>query len=97
MENVARIVLGLDAHDIAEEVMHFLDRSGRARVVGTAGDERQLREAVRQLEPDAVLATPNLLRAAGTLNGTALLAIDTHESVEALRGALLSGARGVYL
>ena len=53
MENVARVVLALEAHDVVEEVMHFLDRSGRARVVATASDDRQLAEAVRQLELDA--------------------------------------------
>ena len=42
MENVARVVLALEAHDVVEEVMHFLDRSGRARVVATASDDRQL-------------------------------------------------------
>ncbi len=97
MEEVARIVLGLEAHGVAEEVMHFLDRSGRARVVATATDERQLAEAVRQLEPDAVVASPSLAGAAGNLNGTVLLAVDTHESVQALRGALRAGARGFYL
>ena len=38
--------------------MQFLDRSGRARVVATAVDDRQLVEAVRQLTPDAVVAQP---------------------------------------
>ena len=56
MEQVARVVLALEANDVAEEVMHFLDRTGSARVVGTAADDRQLTEAVRQLEPDAVVA-----------------------------------------
>ena len=40
MEEVARIVLALESPDVAEEVMHFLDRTGRARVVGTAGTRR---------------------------------------------------------
>jgi hypothetical protein len=47
MEEVARIVLALETPDVAEEVMHFLDRTGRARVVGTAADAAQLAEAVR--------------------------------------------------
>jgi hypothetical protein len=37
MDQVARVVVALEAPDVAEEVMHFLDRSGRARVVATAG------------------------------------------------------------
>jgi len=60
MDDVARVVLGLEEHDVAEEVMHFLDRTGRTRVVATAGDARQLAEAVRQLEPDAVVAQPSV-------------------------------------
>lgn len=96
MEDVARIVLGIEAHDVAEEVMHFLDRSGRARVVATAADDRQLAEAVRQLEPDAVVAQPGLVRR-GLLDGAALLALETRESVAALRAALEAGARGFFV
>ena len=97
MEEVARIVLALETPDVAEEVMHFLDRTGRARVVGTAVDAAQLAEAVRQLEPDAVVAAPSLVPSRGTLNGTALLAVDTSQSVGALRRAIRGGATGFYL
>jgi pilus assembly protein CpaE len=96
MENVARVVLALEAHDVAEEVMHFLDRSGRARVVATAGDDRQLAEAVRQLEPDAIIAQPSLVTPAA-VRGSALLAVDTRESVGSLRAALDAGARGFFV
>ena len=96
-EEVARIVLALDSPEVAEEVMHFLDRSGRARVVGTATDERQLLEAVRQLEPDAVVAAPSLVPSRGELEPSALLALDTTQSVATLRRALRAGASGFYL
>jgi pilus assembly protein CpaE len=96
MDDMARVVLGLEEHDVAEEVMHFLDRSGRARVVATAGDGRQLAEAVRQLEPDAVVAQPSLV-ADAPLGGSRLLALETRESVASLRSAIASGARGYYL
>src|SRR6266540_327111 len=96
MEEVARVILALDEHDVAEEVMHFLDRTGRARVVATASDEHQLSEAVRQLEPDAVVASPVLANSA-QLNGTALLAVDTSETVQTLRRALKAGAKGFFL
>jgi Flp pilus assembly CpaE family ATPase len=96
-EEVARIVLALDPPEVAEEVMHFLDRSGRARVVGTASDERQLLEAVRQLEPDAVVAAPSLVPSRGELNGSSLLALDTTQSVATLRRAIRAGASGFYL
>ena len=97
VEDVARVVLGVEGHDVAEEVMHFLDRSGRVRVVATATDERQLAEAVRQLEPDAVVASPSLVRDPASLEGRALLAVDTSESVGSLRRALSAGARGFFL
>ena len=96
MEDVARVILGMGEHDVAEEVMHFLDRSGRARVVATAGDDRQLAEAVRQLEPDVVVAQPSV--AAGTAwDSGALLVLDTRESVASLRAAIAAGARGYYV
>jgi pilus assembly protein CpaE len=96
MEETARIVLALEEHEVAEEVMHFLDRSGCARVVATASDERQLTEALRQMEPDAVVASPGLAGPAGS-NGGVLLALDTSESVRSLRGAIQAGARGFYV
>jgi pilus assembly protein CpaE len=96
MEEVARVVLALEQHDVAEEVMHFLDRTGRTRVVATAADEHQLSEAVRQLEPDAVVASPGIATSA-ELYGSALLALDTAESVQSLRQALRAGAKGFYL
>jgi Flp pilus assembly CpaE family ATPase len=96
VDNVARVVLALEEHDVAEEVMHFLDRSGVARVVATASDDRQLLEAVRQLEPDAVVAQPSLVTA-GAVRARAVLAIDTRESVASLRAAIRAGARGYYV
>lgn len=97
MEEVARIVLALETPDVAEEVMHFLDRTGRARVVGTAVDASQLAEAVRQLEPDAVVAAPALVHPRGSLNGSVLLALDTTQSISSLRRAIRAGAAGFYL
>jgi pilus assembly protein CpaE len=97
MENVARVVLAVDEHDVAEEVMHFLDRAGVARVVATAVDERQLAEAIRQLEPDAVVASPSLLRRGVSSGGRPVLAVDTRESVGSLRAAMRAGAEGFFL
>ena len=95
MENVARIVLAMEQHDVAEEVMHFLDRSGHARVVATAADDRQLLEAIRQLEPDVVVGQSSLVNgAAGSLP---FLAVDTRESVGALRAAIRAGAGGFFV
>jgi Flp pilus assembly CpaE family ATPase len=77
--------------------MHFLDRGGGAKVVATAVDATQLAEAVRQLEPDAVVAAPSLLPSKGSWNGSTLLAVDTSQSVGALRRALRAGASGFFL
>jgi pilus assembly protein CpaE len=95
VDQVARVVLALEAPEVAEEVMHFLDRSGRARVVATAGDDRQLGEAVRQLEPDVVVAAPALLD--GRPAADVVLALDTRESVSSLRAAIRAGAAGYFL
>ncbi|MDQ4109454.1 MAG: hypothetical protein M3138_11740, partial [Actinomycetota bacterium] len=95
MDQVARIVLALEAPEVAEEVMHFLDRSGRARVVATAGDERQVAEAVRQLEPDAIVAAPAML--GGRPGAGTMLALDTRESVTSLRTAISAGASGYFV
>jgi Flp pilus assembly CpaE family ATPase len=96
MENVARVVLALEAPDVTEEVMHFLDRTGHARVVATAIDDRQLEAAVRQLDPDAVVAQPSLVDPV-TVRGRSLLAVDTRESVASLRAAIRAGASGFFL
>jgi Flp pilus assembly CpaE family ATPase len=97
MEEVARVVLALEQPEIAEEVMHFLDRTGHARVVGSASDERQLREAIRQLEPDAVVAAPAFIPSREALSGASLFALDTTQSVATLRRAIRGGAAGFYL
>ena len=47
--------------------------------------------------PDAVVAAPALVPSRGTLNGSALLVVDTSQSVGALRRAIRSGASGFYL
>lgn len=91
---MARIVLALEEHDVAEEVMHFLDRTGRARIVATASDDRQLSEAVRQLEPDAVVASTGLVTE--RLRGP-FLAVETTESVRSLRSAIRFGATGYFV
>jgi pilus assembly protein CpaE len=94
MDDVARVVLALEATQVAEEVLHYLDRSGLARVVATAADDRQLVEAVRQTEPDLVVAQPSLASAA---RGSTVLALDGRESVGSLRAALEAGARGYFV
>ncbi len=97
MQSVARIVLGVDSQELAEEVVDFLDRSGRARVVASVGSADDLAAALLDHRPHAVVGTPALVRAAGGVNGSQFLALDTAESLASLRGALEAGARGFYL
>src|SRR4029453_11744743 len=97
MEEVPRIVLALETPEVAEEVMHFLDRTGRARVVGTAVDPGQLPAALRRRRAHAGGAAPPVVPSGGTVNGGAVLAVDTSQSVGALRRAIRGGATGFYL
>lgn len=94
MDEVARVVLALEAPHVAEEVLHYLDRSGLARVVATAVDDRQLAEAIRQTEPELVVAQPSLASAA---RGSTVVVLDGRESVAGLRTALEVGARGFFV
>jgi Flp pilus assembly CpaE family ATPase len=95
MDDVARVVVAVGAPEVTEEVMHFLDRSGRARVIATASDGRQLEQAVRQLEPDAVVAEPGIT--VDGLDHQAIFALAPKESVASLRAAIRAGARAFYL
>jgi len=97
VQSIARIVLGVDSPELADEVVDFLDRGGRARVVATAGSPDDLAAAMRDHRPHAVVGTPAMVRAAGGVNGSQFLALDTAETLASLRGALEVGARGYYL
>ncbi|MFB3739444.1 MAG: hypothetical protein ACE14W_10845, partial [Candidatus Velamenicoccus archaeovorus] len=97
MEDVSRIVLAVEGADVAEEIMHFLDRTGDVRVVAAASDEHQLTAAVRQLEPDVVVASPGLTPGRSGRGGTPVVTVDTVETVRALRRALEAGAGGFFL
>jgi MinD-like ATPase involved in chromosome partitioning or flagellar assembly len=91
MEQLTRVVLAVDAPEVLDEILHFLDRSGAVRVVATADDERQVAEATKQLEPDVVIAEPRL--ASHVPASTPCIAIASRESVAALRAALGAGVR----
>jgi Flp pilus assembly CpaE family ATPase len=95
MDDVATVVLAVGSQEVAEEVLHFLDRSGRARVVATAADDRQLNEAIRQLEPEVVVAEPTI--ATANVGPATLLTLAMRESVASLRGAIAAGADGFYV
>ena len=91
--DVTTVVLAVEEGEVAEEVMHFLDRSGRARVIATATDASQLEAALRQTDPDALVASPRLISS----HDVPVLAVDTRETVSSLRAAVRAGARGFYV
>jgi len=97
VESVASVVVGVDPPELAEEVVDYLNRTGRVRVVASASEPQALARAIREREPHAVVGQPLLVRASGSLNGSSFLAVETTESVHSLRVALDAGARAFYL
>jgi MinD-like ATPase involved in chromosome partitioning or flagellar assembly len=91
MDQLTRVVLAVDAPEVLDEILHFLDRTGVIRVLATAEDGQQLAEATRQLEPDVVIAEPRL--ASHVPDPTPCIAIASGESVAALRAAIGAGVR----
>ena len=92
----ASIVLGMEDLAIQEEVLHFLDRLPRLRVVSAADDASGLARAVREHHPDAAVVSPGLIDG-GDVDGAALLVVAARETTSTLRAALRAGARGFYL
>jgi pilus assembly protein CpaE len=95
-DRTIRVVLGIDRPDVAEEILHHLDRGGAARVVATGEDDRQVAAAAQQLEPDVVVVGPSLAAAVATL-GVPTLAVDTRETTAGLRAAIDAGASGFFV
>lgn len=87
-----RVVLAVDASPIADAIVDFLDRSGTVRVVASASDHAQAAAAIRQSEPDAVIASPALLGAVQRVGVTTpVVVVDTSATTGALREALAAG------
>jgi pilus assembly protein CpaE len=91
------VVLGLEDPALREEVLHFLDRLPRVRIVGTASDGPGLQRAVRDRNPGAVVVSTQVLADAPDLDGAAVLVVAPTETTEGLRTALRAGAGGFYL
>jgi pilus assembly protein CpaE len=91
------VVLGLEDPALQEEVLHFLDRLPRVRVVGAASDAPGLARQIRERRPEATVASPDLIGPMPDLDGTGLLVVAAKESTAALRAALRAGASGFYL
>jgi pilus assembly protein CpaE len=92
-----RVVLGLEDPALQEEVLHFLDRLPRVRVVGATPDAAGLGRELRVARPDAAVVSPRILEEASGLDGATLFVVSPRETTEALRVALRAGARGFYL
>jgi pilus assembly protein CpaE len=91
------VLLGFEEPALQDEVLHYLDRLPRIRVVGAAADGRDLERRIRDVRPDAAVVSPLLLHGSAALNGTALFVVAERETTEGLRSALRAGARGFYL
>lgn len=91
-----RVLLAVDAPEIAESIIDYLDRSGQARVVATANDEGQIVSAVRQVSPDVVLASTAVLGAI-TAAGPPIVVVDTQVSTGDLRSVIARGAAAFIL
>jgi pilus assembly protein CpaE len=90
----ATVVLGLREQAMGEEVLHFLDRLPRVRVVGAASEEASLRREIQGAAPDAVVASPDLVAAD---LGAVPLVVSERETTAGLRAAIAAGARGFFL
>ncbi len=88
------VVLGIDEQALQEEVLHFLDRLSRAKVVGVASGGGALPRVVREQRPDVVVAVPHLLH---PFEGPMTFAIATRETSDGLRAAIRAGARGFFV
>jgi pilus assembly protein CpaE len=91
------VVLGLEDPALQEEVLHFLDRLPRVRVVGAVQDGPGLARQVREHRPGAAVASPEVASQAVDVDGAALLVVSQVETTEALRAAIRAGAFGFYL
>ena len=96
MQDVARIVLAVESEHLAQDVIDFLDRTGRAHVVDTVRDPSAVTAVVERERPDVIVGSPSLVPA-GEIDGSAFLAVATEESVRVLRQSLDAGARGFFV
>lgn len=90
------VVLGLGDPALQDEVLHFLERLPRVRVVGASTDAKGTDRQVRDRHPDAAVVSPEVLRDA-ELDGATTLVVANRETTASLRAALRAGARGFYV
>lgn len=91
------VVLGVDDPALEEQVLHYLDRRPRLKVLDAVGEGPRLARRVRDAAPDAAVVSPGVLGSAPDLDGAAVLVVAERETTEGLRTAIGAGARGFYL
>lgn len=91
------VVLAFEDPALQEEVLHFLDRLPRVRVLGVAGDGSELVRRIRDRRPQAIVASPAVLARTPDVDGASVLVVAPAETTAGLRTALQAGATGFYL
>ena len=91
------VALGVERPGLQEQVLHFLERLPRLAVVAAVSDGAALSAAIARHDPDVVIASPSLVGPADEAIGSALFVVAEAETVEVLRQALRTGARGFYV
>ena len=101
------VLIADDSGPVAEMLSGLLHDPGRVEVVGSAGSEDGVIEAVRRLRPDAVVLDLQLGEGSGTnviravradagLRATRLLVTSNHDSPQLRAGCAALGADGYY-
>ena len=101
------VLIADDSGPVAEMLSELLHDPGRVEVVGSAGSEDGVIEAVRRLRPDAVVLDLQLGEGSGTnviravradagLRATRLLVTSNHDSPQLRAGCAALGADGYY-
>jgi pilus assembly protein CpaE len=91
------VILAIEDPALQEEVLHYLDRIPRIRVVDAAADGPSLGGRIRERRADVAVVSPSVVRETADLDRAALLVVSARETTEELRTALGAGARGFYL
>jgi pilus assembly protein CpaE len=99
MQDVVRVVVALEPRQLALEVIDFLDRSGRVRVVAAAEDADALVREVRRARPAAVVAGPGMIGDAGgaeALGPANVFAVAPEETLSVLKRSFEVGAKAFF-
>jgi DNA-binding NarL/FixJ family response regulator len=104
---VLRVLIADDNPPVAEMLAELVSSPGRIEVVGVADSEAGTIDAIRRLEPDAVVLDLTLKTGSGTnviravradsgLKGTRLLVTSNHDTPQMRAGCMALGADGYF-